>query len=161
MFSSCALLSSCRQQLNVHGSAFQHGQHYPVCVYMSQRKGVCISTQSALSRVYTWLNVRGSVFQQSALSCVCTCLNVRGSAFQHGVHYPVCIHVNNFNIHPSKSRDSWRNISKLFLPLLPLYGHYTEQSASGGTPVKNWRILLEQSFTARMPLLTFGLGRRR
>ena len=32
-------------------------------------------------------------------------------------------------------------------------------------PVKNWRILLVQSFTARMPLLTatsaFGLGRRR
>jgi len=32
-------------------------------------------------------------------------------------------------------------------------------------PVKNWRILLAQSFTARMPLLTtasaFGLGRRR
>jgi len=31
-------------------------------------------------------------------------------------------------------------------------------------PVKNWRILLEQSFTAHMPLLTatstFGLGRR-
>jgi len=32
-------------------------------------------------------------------------------------------------------------------------------------PVKNWRILLEQSFNADMPLLattsTFGLGRRR
>jgi len=38
------------------------------------------------------------------------------------------------------------------------------QSALAGTPVKNWRILLEQSFTARTPLLTaasaFCLGRR-
>jgi len=30
----------------------------------------------------------------------------------------------------------------------------TEQPVLAGTPVKNWRILLEQSFTARMPLLT-------
>ena len=44
------------------------------------------------------------------------------------------------------------------------YHHYTGQSVLAGTPVKNWMILLEQSFTARMPLLTatsaFGLGRR-
>jgi len=43
--------------------------------------------------------------------------------------------------------------------------HYTEQPALASSSVKNWRILLEQSFTARMPLLmvtgAFGLGRRR
>ena len=47
----------------------------------------------------------------------------------------------------------------------PFYGHYARQPALTGTPVKNWRILLVQSFTARMPLLAatgaFGLGRRR
>jgi len=45
-----------------------------------------------------------------------------------------------------------------------VYGHYTAHPVLAGTPVKNWRILLEQSFTARMPLLMaasiFGLGRR-
>ena len=39
---------------------------------------------------------------------------------------------------------------------------YRVQPVIDGTPVKNWTILLEQSFTARMPLLTatsaFGLG---
>jgi len=44
------------------------------------------------------------------------------------------------------------------------YGHYTGQPALAGTPIKNWRILLEQSSTARMPLVTatsiFRLGRR-
>jgi len=43
----------------------------------------------------------------------------------------------------------------------PLYSHYTHQPAP---PVKNWRILLVQSFTVRRPLLmatsTFGLRRR-
>jgi len=43
-------------------------------------------------------------------------------------------------------------------------GNYTGQPALGGTPVKKWRILLEQRFTVHMPLLmatsTFGLGRR-
>ena len=47
----------------------------------------------------------------------------------------------------------------------PFYGHYIGQPALAGTPVKKWRILLVQSFTARMPLLMatsiFGLGRRR
>ena len=41
----------------------------------------------------------------------------------------------------------------------PFYDHYTSQPA-----LANWRILLVQSFTAHMPLLTatsaFGLGRR-
>jgi len=41
---------------------------------------------------------------------------------------------------------------------------YTGQPALAGTPVKNLRMLLEQSFTARMPLPMatsgFGLGRR-
>jgi len=41
------------------------------------------------------------------------------------------------------------------------YGHYTGQLALASTPIKNWRILLEQSFTARTSLLTatsaFGL----
>jgi len=32
--------------------------------------------------------------------------------------------------------------------------HYTGQPVLAGTPVKNWMILLEQSFTAHMPLLT-------
>ena len=45
------------------------------------------------------------------------------------------------------------------------YGHYSGQPVLAGTSVKNWRILLVQSFTASMPLLaaysTFGLGRRR
>jgi len=45
------------------------------------------------------------------------------------------------------------------------YYYSTGQSALASTPqVKNWRTLLEQSFTARMPLLTatstLGLGRR-
>ena len=34
------------------------------------------------------------------------------------------------------------------------YGHYTGQPVLAGTPVKNWRILLEKRFAARMPLLT-------
>jgi len=46
------------------------------------------------------------------------------------------------------------------------YGHYTGQSAlATAPPVENWKLLLVQSFTARMHLLTatsaFGLGRRR
>jgi len=53
--------------------------------------------------------------------------------------------------------------------LLPFNGHYTGQPALAGVslapPVKNWKILLEQSFTARMPLLTatsaFGLVSKR
>jgi len=44
------------------------------------------------------------------------------------------------------------------------YLFMAEQPALAGTPVKNCRILLEQSFTAHMPLLTatgvFGLWRR-
>ena len=36
---------------------------------------------------------------------------------------------------------------------LPRNGHYTGQPALAGTPVKNWGILLQQSFTASMPLL--------
>jgi len=48
----------------------------------------------------------------------------------------------------------------------PFYDHYTAlYCVSRSPPVKNWRILLVQSFTVRMPLLTatsaFGLGRRR
>jgi len=47
----------------------------------------------------------------------------------------------------------------------PFYGYYTGQPALASNPVKNSRILLEQSVTVRMPLLTaasaFGLGRRR
>jgi len=43
------------------------------------------------------------------------------------------------------------------------YCHYVGQLALAGTPVKKWRILLEQSFTVRMPLLmatsAFRLGR--
>ena len=42
--------------------------------------------------------------------------------------------------------------------------HYIGQPALGAPPVKNWSILLVQSFTAHMSLLTetsaFGLGRR-
>jgi len=34
-----------------------------------------------------------------------------------------------------------------------IYSHYTGQPALAGTPVKNWRILSEQSFTAHMPLM--------
>jgi len=45
------------------------------------------------------------------------------------------------------------------------YSHYTRQPALVSTLVKNCTILLEQRFTARMPLLTsstaFRLGRRR
>jgi len=50
--------------------------------------------------------------------------------------------------------------------LAPFNGHYTRQPALAGMPVKNWRVLLEQSssITGWMPLLTaastFGLGRR-
>jgi len=33
------------------------------------------------------------------------------------------------------------------------YGHYTGQPVLASTPVKNCRILLEQSFTAPMPSL--------
>jgi len=35
--------------------------------------------------------------------------------------------------------------------LLPFYGHYTGQTAWAGTPVKNWRIVLEQTFTPPIP----------
>ena len=46
----------------------------------------------------------------------------------------------------------------------PQYDHYTGQPTLAGPPVKNWRILLVQSFTACMPLLiatsAFGIGRR-
>jgi len=46
----------------------------------------------------------------------------------------------------------------------PFYGHHTGQPALAGTSVMNWMILLVQSFTARMHLLTaisaFGLWRR-
>jgi len=45
-------------------------------------------------------------------------------------------------------------------PQPPVYGHYTDQPVLAGT----WKILLVQSFTARVPLLTvtsaLGLGRR-
>jgi len=48
--------------------------------------------------------------------------------------------------------------------LPPSYGRYTGQPAFAGTPVKNWRILLKQSLTAHIPLLTatsiFRLRRR-
>ena len=33
-----------------------------------------------------------------------------------------------------------------------IHGQHTGQSILAGTSVKNWRILLEQSFTAHMPL---------
>jgi len=67
-------------------------------------------------------------------------------------------------------RLAWRTSQKL--PILcrvghktSLISHYTGQSVLAGTSVKNWRILLEQSFTGHMPLLmaasTFGLRRRR
>ena len=43
-------------------------------------------------------------------------------------------------------------------------GHYTDQTVLASTSVKKWRILLEQSFTAHMPLLmatsTFALETR-
>jgi len=52
----------------------------------------------------------------------------------------------------------WQNISRSFLA----DGGIMHQPAP---PVKNWRILLVKSFTARTPLLTatsaFGLGRKR
>jgi len=35
-----------------------------------------------------------------------------------------------------------------------VFWHYTEQPALAGIPLKNWTILLQQSFTAQMPLLT-------
>jgi len=46
-------------------------------------------------------------------------------------------------------------LTLLLLPvLLPFYGCYTQQLALASIPVKNWRILLAQCFTVRMPLLT-------
>ena len=41
----------------------------------------------------------------------------------------------------------------LILQQQPFYGHYKGQPVLAGTPVKNWRILLEQSFTASLSLL--------
>ena len=38
------------------------------------------------------------------------------------------------------------------LLLLPFYGHYTGQPALARNPVKNWKILQQQSFTNHMPL---------
>jgi len=32
----------------------------------------------------------------------------------------------------------------------PFYSHYTGKPVLASTPVKKWRILVEQSFTARM-----------
>jgi len=47
----------------------------------------------------------------------------------------------------------------------PLYGHYAGQPVLAGSASKNWRILLEQSLTTCMPLLTatslFVLGWKR
>jgi len=52
----------------------------------------------------------------------------------------------------------------LLLLLLSFYGYYIGQPALASTPVTNWRIVLEQSFTACMSLLMpaslFGLQRR-
>ena len=55
-----------------------------------------------------------------------------------------------------QSKDPMSDKATLFaatriLLQLPFYGHYTGQPALASTPVKNWRILLELSFTARMP----------
>ena len=50
------------------------------------------------------------------------------------------------------------------LLLVPFYGDYAGQTVLAGPAAKNWRILLQQSFTVYMPLLkaasAFGLGRR-
>jgi len=43
----------------------------------------------------------------------------------------------------------------------PFCGYYTGQPVLAGTPVKNWRILLERSITAHMPLLTATNALRR
>jgi len=56
-----------------------------------------------------------------------------------------------------------RFIKLLLLLLLPFYGHYTGQPVLAGISLKNWRILLEQRFTAYIPVLMassrFVLGR--
>jgi len=40
-----------------------------------------------------------------------------------------------------------------YTDIQPFCGHYTSKPASAVIPVKNWRILLKQSFIVRMPLL--------
>jgi len=54
-------------------------------------------------------------------------------------------------------------MTRLLQLLPPFYSHYTGQPALAGNAVKNWRTLLEHSFTACMPLVTaasaFRLGR--
>jgi len=70
------------------------------------------------------------------------------------------------DIHHDQMTD---NTSQLLLLLLlwqlPFYGQYTGQLALASITVKNWRVLLEQSFTARMSLMkatsAIELGRRR
>jgi len=47
-----------------------------------------------------------------------------------------------------------KNSHELQLLLPPFYSHYTGQRALASTPVKKWRILLKQSLTAHMALLT-------
>jgi len=41
----------------------------------------------------------------------------------------------------------------VFLNLKTFCGHYTVQPALVGAPIKNWAVLLEQSFAALVPLL--------
>jgi len=50
------------------------------------------------------------------------------------------------------NKPAWKMDVKMEL-LLPFYSHYTRQPALASIPVKNWRIFLQQSFTARMPLI--------
>jgi len=69
--------------------------------------------------------------------------------------------------------DSCSNQRHLYIPHLCIkhftytqlfYSHHTGQPALAGIPVKNWKIMLEQSCTAHMPLLmansAFRLGIR-
>jgi len=45
--------------------------------------------------------------------------------------------------------------------LLPFYGHQTEQPALAGTPDNNWRVLLEQTYTVHVPLVTTTTNRKK
>jgi len=72
------------------------------------------------------------------------------------VNLPLYLYIQKFCLSPAHPGGPGKGAIKRLW--------YTGQPALAGTPVKNLRMLLEQSFTARMPLPMatsgFGLGRR-
>jgi len=66
--------------------------------------------------------------------------------FHHCPAYPPTGHTT------SSSKQATHSLGQHYVKL-PFHGHYTGLPELASTPVKNLRILLEQSFTAHMPVL--------